>query len=72
MQGNSPSPTGIDMKGNPVVVVELPDAGRGYKPNSRDKNNPRYIESMDKAEIRFDRKNPTRPFTAFPKWVSNA
>ena len=67
MQGNSPSPTGIDMKGNPMVVVELPDAGRGYKPNSRDKNNPRYIESMDKAEIRFDRKNPTRPFTAFPK-----
>ncbi len=67
MQGDSPSPTGSDRNGNPVVVVDLPGAGRGYKPNSRNVNNPRYIENMDKAEIRFDRSNPTRPFTAFPK-----
>ncbi len=67
MQGASPSPTGFDRAGNPVVVVELPGAGRGYKPNRRDVNNPRYIETMERAEIRFDRNNPTRPFTAFPK-----
>ncbi|WP_248488221.1 RHS repeat-associated core domain-containing protein [Pseudomonas sp. CYM-20-01] len=67
MQGDSPSPTGLDNAGNPVVVVELPGAGRGYKPNTGDLNNPRYIENMDRAEIRFDRHNPTRPFTAFPK-----
>ncbi len=67
MQGSSPSPTGFDGHGNPVVVVELPGAGRGYKPNNTDINNPRYTENMDKAEIRFDANNPTRPFTAFPK-----
>ena len=67
MQGDSPSPTAFDRSGNPVVVVELPGAGRGYKPNGRDVNNPRYIENMERAETRFDRNNPTRPFTAFPK-----
>ncbi|WP_313629756.1 RHS repeat-associated core domain-containing protein, partial [Pseudomonas sp.] len=67
VQGNAPSPTGFDGRGNPVVVVELPGAGRGYKPNSRDVNNPRYIENMNRAEIRFDRNNTTKPFTAFPK-----
>ena len=67
MQGDSPSPTGFDRRGNPVVIVELPGAGRGYKPNRRDANDPKYIENMDRAEVRFDINNPTRPFTAFPK-----
>lgn len=67
MQGNAPSPTGFDGIGNPVVVVELPGAGRGYKPNSKDVNNPRHIENMNRAEIIFDRNNITKPFTAFPK-----
>ncbi|MFL1505131.1 type IV secretion protein Rhs, partial [Pseudomonas sp. O64] len=67
MQSNSPAPTGFDKTGNPVVVVELLGAGRGYKPNSKDPRNPKYIESMDSAEIRLDKNNPTRPFTAFPK-----
>ncbi|WP_405647944.1 RHS repeat domain-containing protein, partial [Pseudomonas sp. Ld6] len=67
MQGDSPLPTGFDRRGNPVVIVELPGAGRGYKPNHRNLNDPKYIENMDRAEIRFDRNNPTRPFTAFPK-----
>uniref|UniRef100_UPI0027DDFF4F RHS repeat domain-containing protein n=1 Tax=Pseudomonas sp. Xaverov 259 TaxID=2666086 RepID=UPI0027DDFF4F len=67
MQSNSPSPTGFDKQGNPVVIVELPGAGRGYKPNSKNPKNPKYIENMDRAEIRFDKNNPTRPFTAFPK-----
>lgn len=67
MKDGSISPTGFDARGNPVVVVELPGAGRGYKPNNRNINNPTYVENMDKAEIRFDRNNQTRPFTAFPK-----
>ncbi|OOV95285.1 type IV secretion protein Rhs, partial [Pseudomonas sp. MF6394] len=67
MQGDSPLPTGFDRRGNPVIIVELPGAGRGYKPNHRNLNDPKYIENMDRAEIRFDRNNPTRPFTAFPK-----
>jgi RHS repeat-associated protein len=67
MKDGSISPTGFDARGNPVVVVELPGAGRGYKPNNRNINNPTYVENMEKAEIRFDRNNQTRPFTAFPK-----
>ena len=67
MQGPNPSPTGLDTDGNPVVVMDMPGAGHGYKPNKKDKNNPKYLKSMDKAEVRFDKKNVTRPFTAFPK-----
>ncbi|WP_339439576.1 RHS repeat-associated core domain-containing protein, partial [Pseudomonas sp. EA_15y_Pfl1_P104] len=51
MQGDSPSPTAFDRSGNPVVVVELPGAGRGYKPNGRDVNNPRYIENNAEMPI---------------------
>jgi RHS repeat-associated protein len=67
MRQTPPSPTGIDKKGNPVVVMELLGAGRGYKPNNKNINSPKYVENMDKAEVRFDKNNPTRPFTAFPK-----
>lgn len=67
MRQTPPSPTGFDGKGNPVVVMELLGAGRGYKPNTKNINSPKYVENMNKAEVRFDKNNPTRPFTAFPK-----
>ncbi|MGY2331541.1 type IV secretion protein Rhs, partial [Pseudomonas sp. SDT2931_S440] len=66
MRGKNPSSTGFDNEGNPVVVMELPEAGHGYRPNSKDKQNPKYSENMNKAEVRFDKNNVSRPFTAFP------
>ncbi|MBI6584592.1 RHS repeat protein, partial [Pseudomonas synxantha] len=66
MQGNNPSYTGYDNFGNPVVKMEIPNSGHGYKPNKKDKNNPKYIENMNNVEVRFDKDNITRPFTAFP------
>jgi hypothetical protein len=67
MQGDVPEPTGYDGEQNPYVRMELPGAGRGYKPNNKDLDNPRYVETLDGAEIKFDRKNVKRPFTAFPR-----
>ncbi|MGU9859400.1 RHS repeat-associated core domain-containing protein [Pseudomonas sp. LF245] len=66
MQGGNPSYTGHDPSGNPVIKMEMPGAGHGYKPNKKDKENPKYIENMDHVEVRFDKNNKTRPFTAFP------
>ncbi|WP_191634965.1 RHS repeat domain-containing protein, partial [Pseudomonas fluorescens] len=67
MQGDVPAPTGYDSEQNPYVRMELPGAGRGYKPNNKNLGNPRYVETLDGAEIKFDRKNVKRPFTAFPR-----
>ncbi|MFC6337891.1 RHS repeat-associated core domain-containing protein [Pseudomonas karstica] len=67
MQGKSPSPTGFDSEGNPVVRMEMPGAGHGYKPNKKDKQNPKRVESLNNAEVRFDKNNVTRPFTALPR-----
>ena len=67
MHRDPPEPTGYDDNGNPFVRMELPDAGRGYKPNKKNRDNPRYIERMDGAEIKFDMRNVKRPFTAFPR-----
>jgi hypothetical protein len=66
MQGSNPSYTGYDSFGNPTTRIEVPDAGHGYKPNKKDKYNPKHIEHMDHVEVRFDRDDITRPFTAFP------
>jgi RHS repeat-associated protein len=67
MHRDVPEPTGHDADRNPIVRMELPGAGRGYKPNEKDRDNPRYIENMDGAEIKFDKRNVKIPFTAFPR-----
>ncbi|QAX84186.1 type IV secretion protein Rhs [Pseudomonas sp. DTU12.3] len=67
MNKTVPEPSGHDAKGNPYVRVNIPGVGRGYKPNSKDPNNPKYIPVMDEAEVRFDRNNIKRPFTAFTR-----
>ena len=61
-----PAHTGFDRAGNPILRIELPGAGRGYKPNRRDSQNPILNENMKGAEIKFDKKQVDRPFTAFP------
>ncbi|MPQ84412.1 type IV secretion protein Rhs, partial [Pseudomonas sp. MAFF 730085] len=66
MQGKTPSHTGYDAFGNPVVKMEMPDSGHGYKPNKKNKNNPKYVEQMNHVEVRFDKNDISRPFTAFP------
>ena len=67
MHRDVPEPTGYDADGNPYVRMELPGAGRGYKPNKNDPGNPRYVENLDGAEVKFDKKNVKRPFTGFPR-----
>ncbi|MNL06715.1 hypothetical protein D3C87_1273600 [compost metagenome] len=67
MDKDIPEPTGYDNRGNPVVRVKIPGVGRGYKPNDKDRNNPKYVEAMNEAEVRFDKNNVKRPFTAFPR-----
>ncbi|WP_285406520.1 RHS repeat-associated core domain-containing protein [Pseudomonas sp. FR229a] len=62
-----PEPTGHDAAGNPYVQVQIPGVGRGYKPNSKDPANPKYIEVMNEAEIRFRKNDVKRPFTAFTR-----
>lgn len=61
-----PLHTGVDHKGNNIVRVDLPGAGRGYKPNKKDPQNPKFNENMNGAEVKFDKDNTRRPFTAFP------
>lgn len=56
--------TGVDDKKNDIVRLELPGAGRGYRPNKKDKNNPSFNPSMNGAEMKF-REDGT-PFTLFP------
>ncbi|WP_172679605.1 RHS repeat-associated core domain-containing protein, partial [Pseudomonas sp. Pf153] len=61
-----PAHTGFDRRQNPIVRMEMPGAGRGYKPNRRDRDNPILNEHMDGAEVKFDRIETDKPFTAFP------
>jgi hypothetical protein len=67
MNKKIPEPTGYDKNGNPVVRVKIPGVGRGYKPNHKDLDNPKFVEVMNEAEIRFDKENIKRPFTAFTR-----
>jgi len=60
-----PRHTGVDEKKNDIVRIELTGAGRGYKPNRRNPQNPILNESMNGAEMKF-RKDGT-PFTLFPR-----
>ncbi|PMY59447.1 MULTISPECIES: RHS repeat domain-containing protein, partial [unclassified Pseudomonas] len=61
-----PAHTGFDGNDNPVVRIEQPGSGKGYKPNKRDAQNPIRVDPMNGAEIKFDVDDPTRPYTAFP------
>ncbi|MBV4477993.1 RHS repeat domain-containing protein, partial [Pseudomonas botevensis] len=58
--------TGSDHNGYPIVRLELPGAGRGYRPNRRDSQNPVLNESMDWFEVKFDKVKTQKPFTGFP------
>ncbi|WP_460143657.1 RHS repeat-associated core domain-containing protein [Pseudomonas sp. S2_A02] len=66
MNRNPPAPTGFTARGDPIVRKEMPNAGRGYKPNNRDRNNPRYVDVLDYSEVRFRRQDIKKPYTAFP------
>src|SRR5207253_8617739 len=58
--------TGKDHKKDPIVRLELPGAGRGYRPNKKDKDNPRLNEELNWFEVKFDKDDVSRPFTGFP------
>ncbi|MED7670732.1 type IV secretion protein Rhs, partial [Pseudomonas moraviensis subsp. stanleyae] len=58
--------TGMDQKKNPIVRLELLGAGRGYRPNKKDAQNPRLNEDMNWFEVKFDKDNTQKPFTGFP------
>ncbi|MBN6773594.1 RHS repeat protein [Pseudomonas granadensis] len=56
--------TGEDQNETPIVRFELPGAGRGYKPNRSDPQNPILNENMNWFEVKFDKTNTQEPFTA--------
>ncbi|MBV7512178.1 RHS repeat-associated core domain-containing protein [Pseudomonas sp. PDM25] len=58
--------TGKDHNKYPIVRMELPRAGRGYKPNKKDASNPALNEDLNWFEVKFDKDNVLRPFTGFP------
>ncbi|SED38225.1 RHS repeat-associated core domain-containing protein [Pseudomonas migulae] len=58
--------TGRDHNNDPVVRMELPGAGRGYRPNKKDKQNPTLNENFDWFEVKFDQDKVGRPYTGFP------
>ncbi|HEX4550647.1 MAG TPA: RHS repeat-associated core domain-containing protein [Pseudomonas sp.] len=66
MNRTPPAPTGFTSHGDPVVRKEMPNGGRGYKPNRRDQQNPRYVDELNYSEVRFRRQNINSPYTAFP------
>jgi uncharacterized protein RhaS with RHS repeats len=61
--------TGKDQNKNPIVRLELPGAGRGYRPNKKDVQNPSLNENLNWFEVKFDQVNTQNPFTAFPTEV---
>ncbi|SEJ59125.1 RHS repeat domain-containing protein, partial [Pseudomonas sp. NFACC07-1] len=56
--------TGVDHKNDRVVRQELPGAGRGYKPNKKDKQNPKLNEDLNWFEVKFGKDG--LPYTGFP------
>lgn len=58
--------TGKGDNQDPIVRMELPGAGRGYRPNRRDINNPKLNEGLDWFEVKFDKDDESRPYTGFP------
>ncbi|WP_426234891.1 RHS repeat-associated core domain-containing protein [Pseudomonas sp. TWP3-2] len=60
-----PRYTGQDSQGAKVVKMRLPESGEGYKPNRRDKENPRLVSNMGGFEMKFDPVTDV-PFTLYP------
>jgi hypothetical protein len=58
--------TGFDHNKAPIVRMELPGAGRGYRSNKKDNNSPTLNEDLNWFEVKFDKQDKTRPFTNFP------
>ena len=56
--------TGLDHKKDRIVRQELPGAGRGYKPNKKDKENPKLNENLNWFEVKFSKDGV--PYTGFP------
>ena len=65
MNRKNPVATRYTQDGDPVIRKEMPKGGRGYKPNKKDKDNPKYIENLNFSEVRFDQITGW-PYTAFP------
>lgn len=55
--------TGKDGDDNNIVRMRLPGAGGGYMPNSKSKENPKFI-GLDGFEMKFG--DTDVPFTLFP------
>lgn len=58
--------TGKDHKKDQIVRMELPGSGRGYKPNKKNTTDPKLNEELNWFEVKFDKADATRPYTAFP------
>ena len=57
---------GMDQSKIPIFKLELPGAGRGYRPNKKDIDSPALNENLNWFEVKFDKKDGPRPFTAYP------
>ncbi len=66
MNRNPPAPTGFTQTRDPVVRKEMPGGGRGYKPNKKDRDNPKYVDELNYSEVRFRQGDVVKPYTAFP------
>ncbi|HJR32725.1 MAG TPA: RHS repeat-associated core domain-containing protein [Pseudomonas sp.] len=58
--------TGWDHNNDPIVRMELPGAGRGYRPNKKDKQYPTLNEDLNWFEVKFDQDKVAWPYTGFP------
>ncbi|BBP54865.1 type IV secretion protein Rhs [Pseudomonas sp. St386] len=54
----------VDKSGNKYLRADLPGAGKGYIPNSRNPSDPKLI-NMNRIEMKFDRDTEV-PFTLYP------
>lgn len=58
--------TGWDHNNDPIVRMELPGAGRGYRPNKKDNQNPTLNDDLNWLEVKFDKDKVAWPYTGFP------
>jgi len=63
-QHGLPRFTGKDGEGNDVVRMRLPNAGEGYFPNTKSKENPKLV-NLNGFEMKFDPETGV-PFTLYP------
>ncbi|MBV4496786.1 RHS repeat protein [Pseudomonas sp. SWRI12] len=54
----------VDKSGSKYLRADLPGAGKGYIPNSKDPTNPKLVD-MNRIEMKFDRDTEI-PFTLYP------